>query len=688
MHAKAQAYSPEIDGLRAIAVLSVVFFHAGVPGFSSGYLGVDIFFVISGFLITRLLVDEVHLSGAIDFRGFYARRIRRLLPSMALMLVVTLIAALFILFPGELPRLAKSATAVVLMVSNLHFMKYAGGYFAPSVDVMPLLHTWSLSVEEQFYLFWPLLVLLTFRGAHRFGLNPRRFLLTVFAVLSLASLWFWQRHHLTEHSLAFYAMPARVWQLGLGALLAVALRREGDAPGRTLPGWVSNLVLLLLLGVLVFPAVNESEGGALTCAATVLTALLLSVLALHQGQSNYATHWLGSAPMTAIGRVSYGWYLWHWPLLSLTRCYYLGEKLLWRDTAAVLLALLIAWLSARYLENPIRFRRPGPFARTKSTLIVGGALLLLLALCAEGVLHWGRNASRAVDQEVLGVASGTERCLEPVDGRSLAPREGCMDGHAVGPATLLAWGDSHAGHLRGLLGDVASDKGQRYVLRTFGACPPLLGVTPVKNGQIQSVCGEHNDQVAKEVEVLAANGLRSVLLAGRWNAYLGLSETNPAAINSYALVRDWRNAGDERLKVGVAPLDHEGSLESLRLGLRRTLGELDRLGIRVLLVAPVPEPYFNAAHCVHRRSPENCVFSRDRVEARRAATLTALIAASAGFANVRMVDPIDHFCDRERCYVYRDGGLMYGDTDHMTARMSRQLRASWQPLLNWLWHEE
>ncbi|MCK6390767.1 MAG: acyltransferase, partial [Azonexus sp.] len=195
MQAKAQAYSPEIDGLRAIAVLSVVLFHAGVPGFSSGYLGVDIFFVISGFLITRLLVDEVHLSATIDFRGFYARRIRRLLPSMALMLVVTLIAAVLILFPGELPRLAKSATAVVLMVSNLHFMKYAGGYFAPAVDVMPLLHTWSLSVEEQFYLFWPLLVLLTFRGARRLGLNPRLSLLTVFAILSLASLWFWQRHY-------------------------------------------------------------------------------------------------------------------------------------------------------------------------------------------------------------------------------------------------------------------------------------------------------------------------------------------------------------------------------------------------------------------------------------------------------------------------------------------------------------
>lgn len=688
MHAKAQAYSPEIDGLRAIAVLSVVLFHAGVPGFSSGYLGVDIFFVISGFLITRLLVDEVHLSATIDFRGFYARRIRRLLPSMALMLVVTLIAAVLILFPGELPRLAKSATAVVLMVSNLHFMKYAGGYFAPAVDVMPLLHTWSLSVEEQFYLFWPLLVLLTFRGARRLGLNPRLSLLTVFAGLSLASLWFWQRHYLNEHSLAFYAMPSRVWQLGLGALLAVALRREGEALKTRFPGWASNLLVLLLLGTLVFPAANESEGGILTFAATLLAGGLLAVLAIPQGAATWATRWLGSAPMTAIGRVSYGWYLWHWPLLALTRSYYLGEKLLWRDMAAVLAALLIAGLSARYLENPIRFRRPGPFARTKSTLIAGGTLLLLLALCAEGVLHWGRNASRAVDQEVLGVASGNERCPEPADGRSLAPRDGCMHGQAGGPVSLLAWGDSHAGHLRGLLGDVASDKGQRYVLRTFGACPPLLGVAPVKNGQIQSACGEHNDQVRQEVEALAANGLRSVLLAGRWNAYLGLPETNPAAINSYALVRDWRNAAGERLKVGVAPLDHDGSLESLRIGLRQTLSELDRLGIRVLLVAPVPEPYFNAAHCVHRRSPEDCVFSRAKVEARRAATLTALKAASAGFANVRMVDPIDNFCDRERCYVYRDGGLMYGDTDHMTARMSRQLRASWQPTLNWLWHEE
>lgn len=688
MHAKEPRYTPEIDGLRAIAVLSVVLFHAGFPGFSAGYLGVDIFFVISGFLITRLLVDELDRTGSLDFRGFYARRIRRLLPSLALMLVVTLIAAVFILFPGELPRLAKSATAVVLMVSNLHFMKYAGGYFAPAVDVMPLLHTWSLSVEEQFYLFWPLLVLLVFRGALRLGLNVRRLLIGVFSCLSLASLWFWQSHYLPEHSLAFYAMPSRVWQLGLGAILAVAWRQDGKVQGCVLPQVAANLFLPLLLLVLLFPAANESEGAYLTVAATLLAGLLLSVFAASASGQTLAGRLLASAPMTAIGRVSYGWYLWHWPLLALTRSYFLGEKLLWRDTAAVLLALLIAWLSARYLENPIRFRRPGPFARSKSTLLAGFSILLALALCAEGVLHWGRNASRAVDQEVLGLASGSERCPEPADGRSLAPQEGCMQGRPGGPVSMLAWGDSHAGHLRGLLEDVANDKGQRYVLRTFGACPPLLGVAPVKNGQVQAACGEHNDQVAGELTALAAGGLRSVVLAGRWNAYLGLPETNPAAINSYALVRDWRTAGSERLKVGVSPLDHAGSLDSLRTGLRQTLSELDRLGIRVLLVAPVPEPYFNAAHCVHRRSPEDCIFSREKVEARRAATLTALQEAAAGFANVRMVDPIDNFCDQTWCYVYRDGALMYGDTDHMTARMSRQLRTSWQAYLNWLWHEE
>lgn len=687
MSAADKAYFPEIDGLRAIAVVAVVLFHANIPGFASGYLGVDIFFVISGFLITRLLVAEVERSGRIDYAGFYARRVRRLLPSLVLVMLFTLGAALLIFFPGELPRLGKSATSVVLMVSNLHFMKYAGGYFAPSVDVMPLLHTWSLSVEEQFYLFWPLLVLGVFHAARKLGLSFHRSLLLVFSAVFLASLAFWWLNFIPAHSLAFYAMPARVWQLALGALLAVIL--GGGAPRRWMvPGLASALglpALLLMLAALSFAQRSDQAGLYLTLTVSLLTGLVIFLMAGQAGVGGYASRCLSWGPVIAIGRLSYAWYLWHWPLLALTRSYALGEKQGLRDAIVVLLSLFLSWLTWRYVETPVRLRRPGVFARSRSTLLAGLGMLLLVALAAEGVLHWGKHASRSFDRDVLGMREDVAKCNEPADGRSLASQADCTQGVEAAPISLLAWGDSHAGHLKPLLAQLAAENGRRFLMRTYGACPPLTDVAPVKNGRVQEACGLHNDQVRAELDALIGQGLTSVVLGGRWNAYLGLPETNPAAINSYALVRDWQHAGNDDLKVGVYPFDHRGSLESLGDGLRRTLSYLVERGVRVLLVAPVPEPYFNAPHCVHRRSAERCVYPRSKAEERRAPTLAQLQKAAEGLPNVRILDPIDNFCDRQWCYVQRDGLLMYGDTDHITAKMATSLHDAWSKDLGWVW---
>lgn len=676
-------YFDAIDGLRAIAVVSVVLFHANIPGFSSGYLGVDIFFVISGFLITRLLRDEAMATGRIDFVGFYARRVRRLLPALVIVLLTTLLASLLILFPGELPRLGKSATAVVLMVSNLHFMKYAGGYFAPSVDVMPLLHTWSLSVEEQFYLFWPLLVLLTVRLCQHRRWGIEKGLLWCFLILFGVSLAFWVKHFLTQHTLAFYAMPARVWQLALGGIVALL---AGDQTGRVrqlLSPWATNLALILLLLALGFAQSTDQQGMVLTLAVTVLSACL--ILLLTQTESvTWAFRLLTSSPAIWFGGLSYAWYLWHWPILALTRSNALGQRDLLRDVLAIVLALLLSWLTWKYVERPIRVRRPWVFATDKGAVLAGLVMLIGVASISEGVLHWGKRASANFDLQVRGGTNVIETCPEPADGRTLAPTEACTQGNS-GPVVVVAWGDSHAGHLRGLLQAESEARGSRYLLRTFGACPPLLGVVPVKNGQIQEACGHHNEAVRKELDRLINDGVKSVILGGRWNSYLALPETNPSAINSYALMEHWQEGSVKLLKVGVPPLDNEGALLALENGLRETLRYLTVRGVRALVIAPVPEPYFNGAYCLYRHSAKECVYPREWVDQRRAGTLARLQAAVAGLPNVHLHDPINDFCDQQQCYVEKKGILIYGDTDHLTATMAASLRTSWQSEMNWVW---
>lgn len=692
----APKHLPEIDGLRAVAVLAVVLYHAGVPGFTGGYLGVDIFFVISGYLITGLLHHEGQHAGRIDFAAFYARRFRRLLPALAVVLAATLLAASLILFPAELPRLGKSATAVALMFSNLHFMQYSGGYFDPAVDVMPLLHTWSLSVEEQFYFVWPLLLAGCFALARRRGWNVDRLLAGTLALAALASFAYWFSKLAGNPTAAFYLMPARVWELALGGLINFL---PGAARHQRQPaGWlrVASLVALAVIGLTLLLPLDPERFAALAYPAAVLATMAL-IYAIHRHST--------AAPVAAllkhkaaihIGLVSYSFYLWHWPLLALGRAYYLGERLLWRDLTLVAAALLLAFVTYRWLETPVRRKRPWPFAADRTTIKAALALILAAVALAHGVKEAGKTLNERLNRQLQAerTASGKPRldtdfskCDEPLDGQTLAPRTACLRGTAGGPTRLVAWGDSYAGHLEGLLYPLAREHGQQYLLRAFGACPPLLDAAPIKGSAVQLGCGRRNQLILDEIRELAKKDLKVVVLGGRWNSYLALPETNPAAMASYALVDDWPRIAAEHpaLREGVAPADHAGSLRTLGAALRRTLETLSAMDLEVLLIAPIPEPYANVPHCLYRKSEADCNFARQRADERRRDTVAILQAAAAGLPRVHYVDFIDYFCDATTCRVKQNGTASYWDATHMTLEMGAYLGEQTRSSLGWLW---
>ena len=335
-------YRRDIDGLRAVAVLPVVFFHAGVPGFSGGFIGVDVFFVISGYLITYLIAEEIRQE-RFSIVAFYERRIRRIFPALIAVLLVSSVLATWLLMPGQYDNFSKSLFATGIFASNVLFWSEAG-YFAATASDMPLLHTWSLAVEEQFYVIFPLLLFVV----HRWLKGRWIAWLAPIAVVSFA-LSVWGVAH--KPSATFYLAPARAWELLLGSLLA--LNVVPRLPSRTVMEVLSVLGLgSIAWGVVALSAESPFPG------ANALLPCLGAALVIYTGQDTPTTarRLLGSAPLVAVGLISYSLYLWHWPLLVFAQLWNIYD-LTWLGTALVVgLSFVAAVLSWKFVELPFRKR--------------------------------------------------------------------------------------------------------------------------------------------------------------------------------------------------------------------------------------------------------------------------------------------------------------------------------------------
>lgn len=682
-------YRPDIDGLRAVAVMAVVAFHVGLPWITGGFVGVDIFFVISGYLITGLLLQEAEQHGHVRLAAFFARRVRRLMPALVAVLLVTFAASLLLMFPQELPRLGKSGMSVALIASNFHFLQYSGGYFDPSTDLMPLLHTWSLAVEEQYYLLWPLLFVVAGFWARKRNSDPIGTARTMLWVVLLASFAFSIAEVSRSKSAAFYLMPFRAWEFALGGLLnfqQARLSRWGKTAGNALFATGSALVL----GSFVLFGEETRFPGLFAAVPTFGTAAIIAAGMV--ANATWPRHTLGARWMVSIGLLSYSWYLWHWPLLSLNRAYNLGVRSIGSDTFLALLALALAWTTYRAVEAPIRFRRPWLFSSTRGTLWLGGAMSVVVILSAAGVSEYGkRAAAKLADSSGIttanGAVSGLAGCRPGEAKRALDPVENCTLGAPERRPVIAAWGDSHIEHWKPALAGVSSETGMGILMRTLNTCPPLMGAVPYKRSEGMYGCGYNNDNVVQELRTLAGDGvLRGVILGARWNEYLALQETDPGAILAWALADNWRQlelSGGGR-SVGTAPYDHDGSATTMAVGLRRTLITLTDAGLRVLIVAPVPELYFNGPQCLYRHSAAACTAPRAKVADRRRAAMAAITTARTDLDGVRVWDPIDEFCDDRLCYAQRDGLVMYSDHNHIAPRKAATLQPILASHISWL----
>ena len=369
-------YRPEIDGLRALAVVSVILFHAGLPGFPGGFVGVDIFFVISGFLITLILMRDIE-RGQFSVLKFYERRARRILPALFLVTAVTGPFAWAVMLPSQRQALAESWAALALFMSNLLFGAQLG-YFSPDAAERPLLHTWSLSVEEQFYVFFPLLLLLCWKLGRRVPLWTT--VLLGIASLSLAQYGSWR-----DPSLNFFFTGSRVWELMAGALAALAERQWGRQ-SRDLPALAGFAALALPLFLFQETTLSPSLSTAIPVLGTAMV--------LFFGRSGTRTaQALSLKPVVAVGLVSYSAYLWHQPLFAIARIARASDPSPGVMLLLVLATFALAALSWRYVEMPFR-RRPGPLLPRRATLFAA-SLAGLAMMLGLGVAGWATSGNEA-----------------------------------------------------------------------------------------------------------------------------------------------------------------------------------------------------------------------------------------------------------------------------------------------------
>lgn len=635
-------HRPDIDGLRALAVIPVVLYHAGLPGIPGGFIGVDVFFVISGFLITSILVRDLEdPARGFSLADFYVRRIRRILPALLAVLAVTGLLALFILLPRDLDDHARSLVATALFASNIFFYRQAG-YFDADAHSKPLLHTWSLAVEEQFYLVFPLLLLLLFRlGWRRVGV--RRTLVALTALSFAFSLWQMR----VAPSAAFYLAPARAWELLLGALIAVdafpALRR-GAAAGAALLG----LVLLTAGYVLVTP--TSPFPGLLALLPCLGAALLI-----HAGRRTFVNRVLARPPLVAVGAISYALYLWHWPLLVLGRHWSLTPLTVLQTTAIVGLAVALSMLSLRYIEAP--FRLPRASERGASRRANRGPVFLWGALASAAVLVLGVLGMRsegwperipaaaiAFDAAQFDVNSRRAEC-HAHDAHPVPYRDSCVFG-ASGPAPRVAiWGDSHGVELAVALGELVEQDGAALRLVTYSACPPGSVFGGARGGT--EGCATH-DRTTR-IAIARDTALDVVILIARYNQ--AVVEQGPGYFNELATVAR----------------------------------VLEAAGKRVVLVYPAPEypfvvPTQLARTVLRGRDPSEVGVTRAAFDAQRASVVQALDAIRAA-ATVARIDLADRLCSSARCLTAADGHALYFDDDHLSVQGARFVGSAFAELV-------
>ena len=648
-------FRADIEGLRAVALGAVLLAHAGVPFAQGGFAGVDVFFVISGFLITGLLVRELEQTGTISLRRFWSARVRRLLPLAALVLVFVVAGTRLFLAPTDSGLVGDQVIASALYFVNWVFMAQSVDYFGADVDASPVQHFWTLSVEEQFYVVWPALLVLASLWWRRSRRPVRPLALALVSGIGIASFAYGIAFTGADPEQAYFSTFARAWELALGGVIALAPAPHLDRRRAAVLGWAGFAAIaatvLMLDGTTPFP-------GAAALLPTLGAAALL--LAARGGAAGAPSRLLSAPVARHIGRLSYAWYLWHWPLLIFAAAIW-GPLSVWQGLAVVAFAYVPTVISHALVERPIH--RAAVFVRRRAAAValwsaatasVVGATIVLAAPAlpqasqsdVEGALASTDEAGLQLVAEAVRPApdrAQRDRGRVIRDGCFLSAGETeqpeCVYGDPGSATTVFLLGDSHAMQIFPALQPLARRNGWRLIVVTKSGCPPIDGLfsPTVSDGDD---CIEWRETM---LDRIASEGADFVIT--------GTDTDYPV---------DGELEGTER----------EATLEA---GYETVLRRVEDSGARTIAIKNPPSPPRDIPACVAESldSLDSCAF-----ELPEAFEDTFEVRAAAAVPGTKLVDVTSEICADGRCAAVVGNALVYRNTNHLTATFATTLAAT------------
>jgi peptidoglycan/LPS O-acetylase OafA/YrhL len=664
-------FRPDIEGLRAVAIVAVLLCHAGVPFLAGGYVGVDVFFVISGFLITRLLIGELDRSGTISLRGFYARRAKRLLPLSAVLLAAVGVLSMILLSPLRDTEVAGDIVSAALYVANWHFAAQSVDYFAQGLEPSPVLHLWSLAIEEQFYLVWPGLILATTWLWRRRGRSVRPVLWVVLALILAGSLVYGIVLTGDQPAFAYFSTFARAWELALGAAIALAATVKMPRLLAVALGWAG--VAAIVYACFAFTGETQFPGTAALVPTLGAAALIFSGSALAATAAGVtggrlgAANVLGLRPVRYVGRISYSWYLWHWPAIVFAAAIW-GPRL---SVAAGLAAVAASWIPTQLthmlIEDPVR--RAPMLARMPNRALALGLACTVVALGVGIGLKAAQPTLRTAPlSEVRGAAALAEEATPQETATALRPNplkaradrgssyyEGCMVGipgtnsnrclygDRHGDKTLVLFGDSHAMQYFPTVEEMVALRHWRLIVLTKAECPPEeLEVKSMVEDREYSQCDEWRQDALERIETGDEN--TTVIMSGD-TAY------TPYGPNGEEL------SGDE-------------AAEAMEAGYLRTLKRIQAAGPRTVVIRDNPTSVEDVPSCVSEdiQHLDRCAFPRHREWDHEYD-----VRAAERSPETHLVSFIADICPGEICRAVIGNALTYRDKDHLTATFARTL---------------
>lgn len=658
-------YRAEIDGLRAIAVIPVILFHAGFLLFEGGFVGVDIFFVISGYLITSILLEDINNENF--FVNFYCRRARRILPALFVLVLFCVPVAWILLLPDDLLSFMNSVVGVATFSSNILFWSESG-YFDQAAELKPLLHTWSLAVEEQYYFLFPVFLY----GFWRFGRNRVFWLIVIFAIISLAlSEWAWRN----KPNANFFLAPTRAWELLAGSIAAFIVQKRGIVPNNTLA--------ILGFSAIIFSIFAYDKTTPFPSIYALVPTMGVVLIILFADENTHVAKILNSRLLVGIGLISYSAYLWHQPLFVFTRMLTFSDPSMALMIGVIILTLILAYLSWRFVEMPFRDIK---LIDTKTlflcTLPVSAFLIGL-----GGCYHMNIIPHKTVNISWLPENTQVPEKFGGIiqDGWGCSARDpfsSCVIGNTNAQNAIVIAGDSHARVLTEAAQFYSADKDFKLIDLTAGGCPFFLDLNVYVNGYLSKHC-EASLQTSR-MEFLKQLPASIVLLHARYPLYI-IGDGFDNLIGGKEPSRSYYSAKHQTD-------DHELRYAQIEDAFEQTVGKLLEYGHKVVIVGTVPSNGWNPIHRLLKVEQTSINIKPQDVwnlmkiplatiKDRNQLAEQAIERIKIKYPDVGYINPQDIFCDDSYCNSITATQILYSDGDHLSFEGTKLL---FQSILEYL----